>query len=185
MKIDKGGGDFQKIEINMTPMIDACFQLIIFFMLSLRVFSPEGDFGITMPIASTRPSDISPSSSAVVKIRLAAHPNGNLAGITMGDRKLSSFAQLHNQIREISGLDSGGPAGAGGAEVELDCDYNLKYEYVVDALNAVSGYVANDKQTIIRMIEKIRFGRPRDPPPEENQGAAQEGAKQEAAGEKN
>ena len=40
MKIEKGGGEFKKIEVNMTPMIDACFLLIIFFILTLKLFSP-------------------------------------------------------------------------------------------------------------------------------------------------
>lgn len=168
MKIQKGSGIAPKININMTPMIDACFQLIIFFLLTLKLLSPEGDFAITMPIASPRAGPPPLPESPPVKIRLIAHPDGKLASIQMGQRKLSSFSELHHQIREVVGFDRG-PAGSTGAEVELDCDYNLKFEHVVDALNAVSGYVANDKQTVIRMIEKIRFAPPR-PPPAENNG---------------
>ena len=163
MKIEKDSGEFKKFELNMTPMIDACFLLIIFFMLTLRLLSPEGDFSITMPLASPSPGLHPPPESPPIKIRLAAHPDGKLASIQMGRRKLTSFAELHNQIREVVGLDRG-PAASSNAEVEFDCDYNLKYEYVVEALNAVSGYVANDKQTIVRMIEKIRFAPPRNPP---------------------
>lgn len=165
MKIQKGSGIAPKINLNMTPMIDACFQLIIFFLLTLKLLSPEGDFSITMPVASPRAGPPPLPESPPVKIRLVAHPDGKLASIQMGQRKLSSFSELHNQIREVVGFDRG-PAGSSGAEVELDCDYNLKFEHVVDALNAVSGYVANDKQTVIRMIEKIRFAPPRPPPAE-------------------
>ncbi len=181
MKIEKRSGEFKKFELNMTPMIDACFQLIIFFMLTLRLFSPEGDFSITMPLASPRPGTQPPPESPPIKIRLAAHPDGKLAAIQMGRRKLTSFAELHNQIREVVGLDRG-PAASSNAEVELDCDYNLKYEYIVEALNAVSGYVANDKQTIVRMIEKIRFAPPRNPPKETEGGKKKEGEKQKADG---
>ena len=91
---------------------------------------------------------------------------------------MSSFAELHKQVHELAGLDRG-PAGSSNTEVELDCDYNLKFKYVVDALNAISGYVANDEQTIIRMIEKIRFAPPREP--KEGEG---EGEKGEEGGEK-
>lgn len=164
MKIRKGSKAPPRTDLNMTPMIDVCFQLIIFFMLSLKLFSPEGDFSITMPIASPRAGTPTPPETPPVKIRLVAHPDGKLATIQMGQRKLTSFADLHNQIREVCALDVG-PAGGSGAEIELDCDYNLKFEYVVDALNAVSGYVANDRQTIIRMIEKIRFSPPRQSQP--------------------
>jgi hypothetical protein len=48
-------------------------------------------------------------------------------------------------------------------EVEIDSDENLRYEYVVDAVSATSGYVADDKKTVVRMIEKVRFGTLRKP----------------------
>ncbi|NLF08761.1 MAG: biopolymer transporter ExbD [Pirellulaceae bacterium] len=160
MKVNTYGG-FQRLFFNMTPMIDVCFQLIIFFMLTLRLFSPEGDFGITMPLAlpsSGNPPMIEPTP---VKIRLTAYPDGKLSGIQLGQRSMNSFAHLHEQVREVSNMQSG-PAGAG-TEVELDCDYNLKFRYIVAALNAVTGYVANDKETIVRLIDKIKFAPPRKP----------------------
>lgn len=163
MKFGKAGDELEKVEMNMTPMIDVCFQLLIFFMLSLRLFSPEGDFSIAMPLAA--PSNASPLDPQMppVKVRLLADANGNLAGIQMGQRSLATFKDLHAQIRDISKLDRGPGATSASAEVELDCDYNLKFEYVVQALTAVAGYVANDKETIVRMIEKIRFAPPRKP----------------------
>ncbi|NBP80347.1 hypothetical protein EBU58_06445, partial [bacterium] len=33
-----------KIDINMTPMIDIVFQLLAFFIMSLKIVQPEGDF---------------------------------------------------------------------------------------------------------------------------------------------
>ena len=77
MKIGKPGGLGMKLGFDMTPMIDVCFQLIIFFMLSLRLFSPEGDFSIKMPIAA--PLEGLPDESQIppVKIRLRADAHGN------------------------------------------------------------------------------------------------------------
>ena len=164
MRIGKTGGELDKLEMNMTPMIDVCFQLIIFFMLSLRLYSPEGDFSIKMPLAAPQQGLPDQTQSLPVKIRLHADPQGNLAGLQMGQRPISSFPELHRAIRELCGPDRGPAATASQPEVELDCDYNLKFEYVVDALSAVSGYLADDKQTIVRMIEKVRFAPPRKPP---------------------
>jgi biopolymer transport protein ExbD len=156
--------EVEKLEMNMTPMIDVCFQLIIFFMLSLRLFSPEGDFSVAMPMAAPREGLPPTGETPPVKVRLRADRNGDLASIQMEHRTLSTFKELRNQIREIAKTVDRGPGGtSGGAEVELDCDYNLKFEYAVNALSAVAGYVANDKQTIVRMIEKIRFAPPRRP----------------------
>ena len=39
-----------KIAIDMTPMIDVVFQLLIFFMCTLKMVEPEGDFDISMPL---------------------------------------------------------------------------------------------------------------------------------------
>jgi biopolymer transport protein ExbD len=161
-------GELDKLEMNMTPMIDVCFQLIIFFMLSMRLFSPEGDFSITMPLAAPREGMPPEAMIPPVRVRLSADRKGNLASIQMGQRMLTNFKELHEQIREVSRLDPrldrGPGATSGTAEVELDCDYNLKFEYVVEALSAVAGYVANDKQTVVRMIDKIRFAPPRKAP---------------------
>ena len=52
MKIRKSavssGAD--KVDINMTPMIDVVFQLLSFFVMSFKIVAQEGDFNIKMPI---------------------------------------------------------------------------------------------------------------------------------------
>ena len=163
MKIAKSGAAPEKLAINMMPMIDVCFLLIIFFMLSLRLYSPEGDFSVKMPLAAPVEALPDEMQTPPVKIRLHADRHGNLVSIQMGQRVLATFGELHRQIREVAGLDRGPSATPAGAEVELDCDYNLKFEYVVRALTAISGYMADDGQTIVRMIEKIKFAPPRKP----------------------
>jgi biopolymer transport protein ExbD len=163
MKFATPGDEPEKPTMNMTPMIDVCFQLIIFFMLSLRLYSPEGDFSVRMPLAAPTQGLPDETQTPPVKIRLRADQNGNLASIQLGQRKLGSFQELQRQIRDIAGLDRGPAGTTSNAEVELDCDYNLKFEYVVSALSAVSGYLAADRQTVVRLIEKIRFAPPRKP----------------------
>lgn len=39
---------FERINPDMTPMIDVVFQLLTFFMLTLKSVIPEGDFDIRM-----------------------------------------------------------------------------------------------------------------------------------------
>ena len=83
----------------------------------------------------------------------------------MGQRPIRTFKELRREIRQLCGIDRGPAAASTSPEVEFECDYNLKYEYVVDAVTAISGYLANDDQTVVRMIEKIRF----TPPPEQKE----------------
>ncbi|HOM16230.1 MAG TPA: biopolymer transporter ExbD [Thermoguttaceae bacterium] len=142
---------FQRIELNMTPMIDVCFQLLIFFMLTLKVFATEGDFHIKMPIAA--PSEGKPEDmpNPPITVRLKADDRGRLASIQMVEKTLKSFQELREEIKSIcAGKD---PTTL---EVELDCDYVLRYEYVMEAITHISGYVTPDG-TIAKLIEKIKF----------------------------
>ena len=54
MRYGKDDGDFQRVHMMMTPMIDVCFQMIIFFVANMRIFLPEGNFNIEMPAASAQ-----------------------------------------------------------------------------------------------------------------------------------
>ena len=40
-----------KIELQMTPMIDIVFQLLVFFIMTFKIVSQEGDFNVKMPLA--------------------------------------------------------------------------------------------------------------------------------------
>jgi biopolymer transport protein ExbD len=169
VKFAKATGEFQRLEMVMTPMIDVCFQIIIFFIANMRIILPEGDFGVTMPAAApgaTRTAvptggaggGLAGAELPAIKIHLFADKNGGLAGIQMGQRAIGTFQDLRRQIRDLCGLDRGPAGAAAGMEVEIDFDYNLKYKYVMDTVSYISGYPAEDKQTIVRMIEKIKFG---------------------------
>jgi biopolymer transport protein ExbD len=163
MKIRKtGSGAPDKVEQNMTPMIDVVFQLIAFFMFSFKVAAAEGDFSIKMPLAA--PSAGQPTQDLLppIRIRLTAGPGGELSGIRMGERGLPNFNALHNEIIGIVGTQSGPGSLAEAAEVELDVDYNLQYRYVINAITAVSGY-AEPSGRVVKLIEKIKFSPPRQP----------------------
>jgi biopolymer transport protein ExbD len=149
-----------KIDINMTPMIDIVFQLLSFFIMSFKIVAMEGDFNVKMPLAaqSTGQQD---SSLPPLTVALKASPSGDLAKITLDQNDFgTNFQALHNHLAAHVGQDTG-PA-RDQYEVEFDCDYNLKYENVVNAITAVSG--SRDKNGhIIKLIEKIKFKPPRQP----------------------
>jgi biopolymer transport protein ExbD len=148
-----------KIPIDMTPMIDIVFQLLTFFCMTLKVASAEGDFNIKMPLAAPRAGLPDPNQLPPMKVRMRADSNGSLVELSLNDRSFSGadrFKQLHAYIAGLVGEGSL----AASAEVELDCDFALKYEYVIEAITAVSGTVAPDGQ-IIKLVEKIKFSPPR------------------------
>jgi len=158
VKIKKAGLP-DKIPIDMTPMIDIVFQLLSFFCMTLRVATAEGDFNIKMPLAAPRAGTPDPNQLPPMKVRMRADGNGNLVDLVLNERSFSGptrFKQLHNHIASLVGDGSM----AASAEVELDCDYNLKYSNVIEAITAVSGDVNPDGQ-VIKLVEKIKFAPPR------------------------
>src|SRR5438132_5227716 len=118
-----------KIPIDMTPMIDIVFQLLTFFCMTLRVSSAEGDFNIKMPLAAPRAGLPDPNQLPPMKVRMGSDAYGNLTQFGLNDRAFSGpdrFKQLHNHIAALVGNGSL----AASAEVELDCDFGLKYSHV-------------------------------------------------------
>jgi len=163
MKIRHAGtGDAEEIELQMTPMIDIVFQLLIFFILTFKIVSIEGDFNIKMPVAAPSTGAVAPPLMPI-NVRLLASADGELAGIQLGERSLASFAELRNEVLAMIGTP--GPDGfASEMEVELDCDYNLKYSYTMDAITAVSGFIDAEANRVVPLIEKIKLAPARAEP---------------------
>ena len=168
MKFRHQSSSSDGVELQMTSMIDIVFLLLIFFIMTFKIVSPEGDFNMKMPLetsAGEPPIDLPP-----ITVRLTANSRGELASVQMGSNVLSgtrkeAFDELHQQIRAMVG-DKGGPGSvAESTEVEIDCDYDLRFEYVIDAISALSGYVVDDgdRTSIVPLIEKIKFATPRKP----------------------
>lgn len=157
-----------KIEAQMAPMIDVVFQLLIFFMLTLKIIEPEGDFDINMPIGAPAASAVTEAELPPFKVRLEANPdtgelqqlyfNGNALGTGRG-----AFALLNNEIlKSVNALKATGPGNLDKQEVEIDPDYGLNYEYIISAISACSGKMVDDK--MVRYISRIKFAPIREKP---------------------
>jgi biopolymer transport protein ExbD len=151
-----------KIPIDMTPMIDCVFQLIIFFMLTLKIKADEGDFQISMPLGQ-RAADPNEMPMPDIKVRLLANPDGTLAQLKLGNRSLGAGDRAYQLLNAeiLKFIDRPGSPQSKELEVELDPDYNLHYQEVVRAMSACSGRVDPKTKDVIRYIEKIKFHRPR------------------------
>ena len=155
--------DESKIEMQMSSMIDIVFQLLISFMLTLKIAAEEGDFDINMPVgqaANTAPPEV----KVEYKVRLLADADGNLLDIRVGNKPFGnqvpqSFQNLNMDVR--SWASAGGGGYQDDLEVEIDADYNLHYEYVIKAISACTGTVHGDQK--IKFLEKIKFAPPRRP----------------------
>ncbi|MFO0913305.1 MAG: biopolymer transporter ExbD [Pirellulales bacterium] len=148
-----------RVDVQMTPMIDIVFQLLVFFIMSFKVTVQEGDFNVKMPVAA-------PSAGVIeeelppMKLRLTANADGTLSGIRLNDQSFPNFAALRQHVLQLLGSDQGPGSMREKAELEIDADFGLQYDQVVRALTAVTGYIQNDQP--VKLIEKIRFTPPRE-----------------------
>ncbi|TWU37048.1 ExbD/TolR family protein [Novipirellula artificiosorum] len=156
MKI-RNRGEIEKSELNMTSMIDIVFLLLVFFVMTFKIVELEGDFSVRMPLGES--SGVIDPTDLPLKLRLQADADGRLASMSLNEISLGTdFEQL--QANVISLIGTSAPVeGDEGPEIEIDSDYNLRYENVIDAITAVSG--RKDGNQVVKLIEKIKFAKPR------------------------
>jgi len=148
-----------RVDVNMTPMIDVVFQLLTFFMLTLKTIVTEGDFDIRMPLGPSQGA-MEEDPIPPIRVRIIAGPEGELTNMSLNGVAVGGYDELRTRIIDLVGTGPGSRADK--AEVELDCDYGLKYDHVVQAITAVSGAVQDDG-TIVELIKKIKFAPPKRP----------------------
>jgi biopolymer transport protein ExbD len=162
MRIRHGSNTLDKIELQMTPMIDIVFQLNIFFLFTFKIILPEGDFNIRMPAAAAQRA-VEVSESLPMTLMMRANENGELAELRLAGRSFGNgrdaFARLHQHIRSIVN-DAGGAENASDMEVEIDADFSLNYEYVMRAMTAITGYIDQNGEPR-ELIKRVKFTPPK------------------------
>ncbi len=153
----------EDIELQMTPMIDIVFQLLIFFVMTFKIVAPEGDFQIKMP-ASASEGIPDPEQSPPITLTMRSDSNGRLISMQFGTVELGTdFEALRIKMREIAGDDAGPGSAASMPEVTLKCDYDLQYRYTMAAISKVTGFV-NSQKRIIPLVKTLRFAPPETRP---------------------
>ncbi|TVQ02261.1 MAG: biopolymer transporter ExbD [Planctomycetaceae bacterium] len=148
-----------KHEVNMTSMIDIVFLLLVFFVMTFKIVEMEGDFSVRMPLASDESGAVD-DTELPIKLRLRADDSGMLTSIQLNEISLGvDFASLQNTVIGLVGSAVPGDDAGEGPEIEIDTDFHLRYEHVIESITAVSGYKEGDQT--VKLIEKIKFAKPR------------------------
>ncbi len=164
MKLQNRFSGPTKVEIPMAPLIDVAFLLLIFFMLNLKIVSPEGSFNINLPISAPTAAAAEITQSEI-KVGMISDRQGNLMQLTLGSRNLGNddeaFDRLNKEILKIIGRP-GNPL-ARDIQVEIDADYETQYKYVVKAISSCTGRLDPVSKQVARYVEKIKFAPPHKP----------------------
>lgn len=166
MRFQKAATSDDGVVRQMAAMIDVVFLLLIFFMLTLRVVEPEGDFNISMPAEGVGdPVDDVPQR---LTLRLVATEDGDLQEVRLGARSFGNDANAFDRLNEfvrtqiLNGRvgDRRDPLVLDQVEVVIDPDFQLHYQYIVKAISACTGSRTADGQ-IVKYLDKVKFAKPR------------------------
>lgn len=148
----------EKAELQLTSMIDVIFLLLIFFVMTFKIAAQEGDFNVKMPIGGG--AGAQDTTNIPIKLRLRASAEGELAEIVVNDSLSfgNDWQKLRAYVLDLTGGNAP-PTPEEGPEVEIDLDYNLRYEFVIEAVTAVTGQRIGDD--VKRLVERIKFAPPR------------------------
>lgn len=166
-----GQNEGEGVKLEMTPMIDIVFQLLVFFIMTFKIVTMEGDFNIKMPQAAPRAGSPDEQFTPPLKVKLEAAADGTIANIVVkdidGDTSYGTdFLALRNHAIGFIGDERGPGSIQADAEVEIDADFGLRYGETVKAITMLSGRKDETSGEIIKLFEKIKF----KPQPETEDG---------------
>lgn len=110
------------IEVNVTPLIDVVFLLLIFFMVS-TTFTRESHLSLDLPEASAEPSEAPP---ARIEILINAEGHYRVDERSLIDSRIETLIRA---LREVSAGDSSRP-------LVITADASTPHQAVVRAMDA-------------------------------------------------
>ena len=114
----------EELELNLTPLIDVVFLLLIFFMVS-TTFQKESEISLQLPRASQAPPEAMPE-----RIELVISAAGRYY---INDRELvqSDLETLQNALHQVSGGEREIP-------LTIRADAQTPHQAVVTAMDAAA-----------------------------------------------
>ncbi len=135
MRVRRIGHDETRVELQMTPMIDVVFQLLIFFLFTFKIRPIEGEIAVTMPPPEAGQAQQSEEITVAdrIHIKLQAGAGGQLANILVEEQAVGTdLAALGRVLRELAGNPP-----PEDLEAEIDADGRLLYGHVIQVATVV------------------------------------------------
>ena len=123
--------DLQTVEMQMGPMIDMVFLLLVFFMVSAKPIKQESDINIGLPgtVAQEEALDIPDEQ------RIQIQPNGQ---ILLNDQPMDSpqSAELPTLLGTLKRFKESADSNKTEALITIDADDAANHQRIVQVLNA-------------------------------------------------
>lgn len=123
--------DQQTVEMQMGPMIDMVFLLLVFFMVTAKPIKPESDVGLQLPGTVQQDEVLDLPDEQRIQIR----PDGQvvLNDLPMdapNDPTLPQLVRTLTRFREATEANNAEPL------VTIDADDNVLHQRIIDVMNA-------------------------------------------------
>jgi len=126
--------------LNLTPMIDVVFQLLLFFLVASKFAEDERELNIVLPHASeARPLTARPEVLFV---------NIDRQGKYVVERQALSVEALLGKLKQAAANNPGRQT------VEIRADKQCLWEYVVDVMNLCNKAGIRDYRVTTTAVEK-------------------------------
>lgn len=123
--------DAQVVEMQMGPMIDIVFLLLVFFMVTAKPVQPETDVGLQLPGTIAQEDVINLPNEVKIEIRSDETVIVNDASIgAPGDRALSELRKLLVRFRESSAANNLQPL------VTIHAQDGARHQRVIDVMDS-------------------------------------------------
>jgi biopolymer transport protein ExbD len=137
VKINKGHSSGL---VNLTPMIDVVFQLLLFFLVASKFAEDERELNIVLPHASeARPLSTKPDLLFV---------NVDAQGRYFVGQEELNAAGLEAKLKQVSANNPGQQT------VEIRADRQCRWEFVVEVMNLCNKAGIRDYRVTTTALEK-------------------------------
>lgn len=129
-----------KVDVQLTSMIDVVFQLLAFFLVTFRVAAVEGDFQLRLPKADRIPA-VCGGHGERCTVRVVADAQGELDVWRLDSRASGNGRRSLPRLRAeaLRSVNFSREAGQEEPEFELRFDDRLRYEDAHAVIETLGG----------------------------------------------
>lgn len=125
--------DTATVEMQMGPMIDMVFLLLVFFMVTAKPIKPESDIDIGLPGTVSQEETVEIPDEQKIRIE----PSGQ---IVLNDLAVDSptSRELPTLLRTLLRFKESAEANRSDPLITIDADDEARHQRIVDVLNVVA-----------------------------------------------